>query len=359
MRPKKIVTAVLSTVLLLAIVLIFYIEVPYTIRSHGIVMPLEEWTLTKVGDGNLLSVHKNNLTNSINSFSINEFQRGDAAGFQIKKNINKHNFIRKGDTIGYVNSNELQRKLIALKGELNEQNYLLQVYATGQKPEEIKLARDKVALAKQELKTQQKIFDRIDMLHKDTLIAPKDYELALNALHVKQYNLDIARSHLQALTTGSKEEEISYIKSRINTLEAHIEQLQSRIDSYVIRSPISGQILRQKGGNSDDDHIIKIADMSQMLVVMPVNFYETQYIDYGQQVDLGFNALGSHLQGHIVSVDNTVQMLNRRQSIFITALIDNSTDKLLTNMMVESRIRCDKVSVKEYLKRAIQTIYEN
>lgn len=359
MTQKKVALITILVLLIILIILSFIIKIPYTINSHGIVLPLKEWTLTKVSDGNLLYVKKNNLTNNISNYAIKEFQRGDAVEFNLVDGISDKDFVRKGDTIGYINSNELQRRLLDLKGQLEEQRYLLQVYKTGEKPEDVTLAKNKVVLAKQELETREKIFNRVLQLYKDTLIADKDYEEAYNAYKVKQYNYDIALAGLNAIITGAKREQIDYVKSQINTLEAHIEQLRKRIDAYTIVSPISGIVIRQKGNNGDNSLIFKVADISQMLVVLPVEFYEINYISFGQEVELSFNALRTKPVARIVSIDNTIQMLNRRQSVFVTAALENPPENILMNMMVESKIKCDLITPREYLKRTMQTIYEN
>jgi hypothetical protein len=89
--------------------------VRFTTRSKVVIHPTEEWELVRAIDGNLISVHKNHLNNYVKNYAYTEFQRGDAVRFELNQNIFDQQRINLGDTIGYLYSNEEQRRLIQLR----------------------------------------------------------------------------------------------------------------------------------------------------------------------------------------------------------------------------------------------------
>ena len=53
------------------------------------------------------------------SYGVTEFQRGDVVQFLLNPKMSNQKYVLAGDTIGWIVSNEEQRNLIQLKGELN------------------------------------------------------------------------------------------------------------------------------------------------------------------------------------------------------------------------------------------------
>jgi len=358
------------TLILIALVIItvlsFFIKIPYTISSKGLVYPLKEWTLSKTTDGNLLNVLKDNKTNTINHFSVTEFARGDASEFILKKDIFTKNFINKGDTVGYIISNDEQLKLLELEGKLATEKDLYKVYSTGQKPEDVQHQKEVQDLAFQEMQAQQKIFERVDKLYNDSLISKNDYEIALNDLKVKEHKYKIAQSYLSSVMTGAKTEQLEFNKSLIQSIEYQIEQIKGKIKCNTLLAPISGCIVKQKVDNVDNkgnlvnvDNILKVVDTSSLLAVLPVEFYEIEHLKIGGKVNISFNTSNENVQGKIIDIDNTIQMLSRREVVFITVEIKENIDQVKVNMIVEADIKCGIINMKEYLKRLFNSVTEN
>ena len=366
MSRKTITVISILSVLIIIIVFSFYIKIPYTISSKGLIYPVKEWTLSKTTNGNLLNVLKDNRTNTINHYSVTEFDRGDASEFILNKDIFKTNSVNKGDTVGYIISNDEQLKLLELEGKLVTEKDLYSVYSTGQKPEDIQHQKELLDLAFQEMLSQQKIFERINKLYKDSLISKNDYEVAFNDLNVKEHKYKIAQSSLSSAETGAKSEQLNLNKSLIQSLEYQIEQTKKKIKSNTILSPISGAIVKQKASNVDNkgnlvdiDNIIKVVDTSSLLAVLPVEFYEINHLKNGGKVIFNFNLNTGTIEGNIIDIDNTIQMLSRREVIFVTVEITKKAEQAKINMIVDADIDCGIINMKEYLKRLFNAVTEN
>lgn len=307
----------------------------------------------------LVSVYKDHLRNSITDFSVTEFQRGELAGFRVNDKILSQEFINAGDTIGIINSSDEERRYVELLAELQVQKSLLKVHSTGEKPETVQMAYEEMIKAERELETQQKMTDRNEILFNDSVIAAEEYELSQNELLIKQQNRNIARSNFEAVSTGAKEEQLNFLMASINALELQLGQVENRLQSFHILSPVDGKISGRRAIQPGEEIMISISDNSKRLVILPVEIHQLPYIEAGQQVVLKTGILGVSLTANIISVDNVVQMVDQRQNVFITALLNEDGPDIIPGMIVDASIRCGMVSVADYFKRLFRIVYAN
>lgn len=337
-----------------------YIQIPYNINTKGMILPVKEWSLARLADGTILNTEKNNLTNKVSYFSVMEFQRGDHAEFIVNERVFNGSGVKKGDTIGYIRSYEEERRLLELAGELEEQRGLLQVYLTGEKPEEVEVAMERVILAEQEYEIQKKFLARAQTLYETDVISEEEWELALNDYQVKRQNMNIARSVGEALGSGSKQEEIDLIKTNIRFFEKQIEQAERRIEAFNILAPFSGTITRQPVPEQIDmESLMSVSDMERMIVRLPVDLYQLDYIDSGNQINLYIDSGRRTYKARVLDMDNTVQFIDQRQNVFITAVVEERPDRFIPNMLVEAEIECGELSAWNYLKRMFIVVFEN
>jgi hypothetical protein len=336
-----------------------YIEIPYNINTRGVVMPVREWRLVRLPDGTILNTEKNNLTNKITYYSVLEFQRGDHAEFIINDRVFSGKTVNEGDTIGFIRSYEEERRLLGLLTGLEEQRGLLRVHLSGGKREEVDAYRERYILAEKEYETQKKLLARMESLHQEGIIADEAWELALNDYEVKKQNVSIARSSVDVISAGAKDEELDLIRTNINSFQRQIEQTNNRIEAFNILAPFSGNIIRQQAPELDNESIIRVADLQNMIITLPVELYQLDYIDNGNEVRVKMNPGRRVYKAKIVDVDNTVQFMDQRQNVFITALVEEEVDRFMPNMLVEAEIICGQVPAIDYIRRLFRIIFVN
>ncbi|MDD3877374.1 MAG: hypothetical protein PHT69_12200 [Bacteroidales bacterium] len=365
MKNKKTTIIILLVIITLA-VSSYFIKIPYSISSKGIVYPIQEWTISKSTNGTLFTVLRNNRINSISQYSVSEFVRGDASEFILNNEIFSKLTINYSDTIGYIYSNEDRLRLLELEGKLINEERLFDVYASGEKQELVDYYRELKELASVEWETQKGIFERVNRLYNDSLVSRNDFEIALNELKIKEHNFKIAESNVRNMETGAKEEQLNLSTGLIESYEQQIEQLNKKIKANIIIAPFNGKIIRQKKGNVDlngniidIEEIIKMVDISSMLVVLPIEFYENKYLKLDGIVNFGETPQGKIIQGKIIDIDNSVQILKRRQVIFITVEITENIDQMFFNMFLDGSIECGEISLFEYFLRLFNTVSEN
>jgi hypothetical protein len=341
------------------IVFAYYAKIPYRIYSRGVVMPAEEFSLRKSGNGTLVSVYKNYLRNITKNIGITEFQRGDLAIIKIHSQILDEDYIRAGDTIAVIFSSEENRRYSELLAELIVQKSLLNVYSTGDKPEAVKMAFEAIIKAEQEYETQSKLTERSRVLFEKGYIPLEEYELSVNQYQIKKQNLNIARLNHDVVSTGAKQEQLNFIMATIRALELQIEQVEERLGAFNILSPISGIIIERRSLQNTDETFVNIADVSKLIVLLPVDIHQLAYIEPGHKAILKMGSYGLSFSANILSIDNVVQMIGQQQKVFITAEVDDNDTAILPGMVVDATIQCGKVTSLEYLKRLFRIVYAN
>lgn len=336
-----------------------YVKLPYVISTKGIVYPGQEWVLARTSDGNLINSLKDNLHNSVSNYSVTEFQRGDLADFMLLPGVFEQGYVSKGDTVAVIHSQTERGRMIELLGELQRQQKLLSLYQSGEKPQEVQMAYDQMVLAEKEYEMQKKITQRNQAMFDRNHIAQEEYELSVNDYEIARQNLLISQSRYEAITTGAKAEQIEYVQANINAIKSQMEHLQQLMESFTLVSPISGKIVRKQGVDNGFDVILRVADTSHYVLMLPVNVYQLPYLYKGQHVEFLPSTGARALKATITGFDNTAQMLDGRQKIFVIARIDNQDTMLLSNMLVDANILSKPLTAREYLARLFNEVYNN
>ncbi|TCO05402.1 HlyD family secretion protein [Natronoflexus pectinivorans] len=342
---------------LLLIPVTFYIKIPYTINTNGVLLPVMEWRLEKSFDGTIVNTLKDNRTNTIPKFSATEFQRGDHVEFRKFPEINQRGKITAGDTIGKIHSHLEYFKLLELKGNLEEQMRMKQITLTGETPERIAAAYQQMILAQTEYETEKKLWERTQSLYEENVIALQEYELAQNSYNIKKQQINIARANYEVLTSGAKREEVERVEAVIGAINEQIENVNQRLDAFFITSPISGTVSSGIRNTTSNETLMRVIQNQQMVLLMPVEVYNLDYVTDGMAVII--DNIGNSISGNIIHIDDNIEHINQRQAVFVTAIFENPDGELRPNLKVNARIDYGNISLAQYLIRMSKNIYHN
>jgi hypothetical protein len=353
---------VVLIVLLFLILAASYVELSYSVRGRGVVMPLEEWGLYRGSGGSLVHIHENHLDGVVSEYGVSEIQRGDVARYVFDELLIKGGNINRGDTLARLITSDIQLKIIELEGDLSYQKSLLSSYLAGEKPEEIEVAENRIELARQELDNQKLLTNRVVILFEEDVVSRQEYELSLNDLKVKERALEIALSQYNALMAGRKQEDLQVIRSRVTSLESQIQQMKKHIDAFHLVSPVSGEVIRERNPllENVEEVILRVADFSSYVVLIPVDYSEIAYLKEGQTVSIKSGSEGVVITGELAAIDKTIRLISNRPKIFLTVLVNNDEEiAFFRNMMVDVQVDCGKISFWEYLNRLTKAVYHN
>lgn len=302
-----------------------------------------EYSLIRSVDGNLVSSHIDHVHNAVNNFNVTEFQRGDVVAFRLNEGLIARRSVSKGDTLGFILSNEEQRNLIQLQGQLDVLNAELEFFTTGQKPEDVMLAKEAWQLATQELRTQEKLMNRTRTLISDGVISTQEFEIEENLLKVRQLEEKIAEANYLSVTTGEKPEQEKLIQARIDALRMQAAQIENRLSSFTITAPFSGKVNFPRNP-AEEGTILTLTDTSIVVGVMPVRLEEYAYVSPGQQAAI------EDLQGEVVAIEDAVHFVDNRQAFFVT-IIWPYTEEIRIGSMIEVEIESDTISLMRLFLR--------
>lgn len=351
-KAKNLLFVHISFVLLVSILLWLPIDLDYKIQTKGLILPAYEWSLTRTVDGNLISAYKDNIKGTVNSLGVTEFRRGDVVEFNLNPQITNTLTVNLGDTIGRISSNEEERNLIQLLGQFDILNAELDFYSTGKKPEDIQEAQRKLELVIQDFETQKKLTTRAETLFNDKVISDQNYDIALNDLKLKEIRKNIAEAQYLSATTGDKPEMVALIKAKRDALQKQIAQVQNRINYFTLTSPVSGMVVSNRG-LSNNEVVINIADTSSYVVLVPFQLIDKDYVKIGQEVEIILDKVKERPKGKIIKIDNVVQMVDYKQTLFATVEFDNYVP-LLPGSFAEITILGDEIPLVDYMKRFFQ-----
>ncbi len=344
-NAKKITLFLLAGIAIILVIVSTRVKIPYSIKSKAFIVPSMEYNLVRTSDGTLVTTLKDNINGVVKNYGITAFQRGDVVQFSLAEGILEDRHLNKGDTIGWILSNQEQITLVELKGELGVLKAEHMFYTTGQKPEDVETAKEEWDLAKQNLALQKTLIERSKVLHQDSVISQQEYDLVLNNLKVKEIELSIAEARYMSIITGEKKEQLDLIKAKINSIESQIDQISSRLAYFTFISPISGNLLAQRdvdtlfGGN-----VISIGNVDQLAAIVPVQLKERTYIDVGDAVFI------QNSKGTITHIDNSIKLIEGRQSFYVTVFWENQS-KLLPGSITEATLGNRKITLAEYFLR--------
>lgn len=362
MKTKKKFLSIFGIIAVAGIML--PLRVTYEIYSTGKVFSEQEWVLGRTEDGRITSTIKNNLLGVTSSYGGKEFARGDIFDFYMDPELVHKKSIKKGDKIGMLSSSELQRQLTQLEGELKVEKALLKVFASGEKSQIVSEAKTNVLLAQENFSIKEKLLERTKKLYKDSLIAPQNYDIALNEYDVARISLEVAQARLMAVSSGEKPEQLKFSKEKIASLENQIATLRERKEALEIFAPFSGVLQHKRGGTVSYlvpvptyEILANVIDTSHLIIISPVQLKELKYISLDQKVKVRLFNTDCEMEATVKHIDNGIQIINGKQAVYVISTIDNTCGEFLPGILAQASFQGDKLSLFGYATRFVKGLF--
>lgn len=344
---------IIASVVLVIILLIFLlpVSIPMTIDAPCKIKPTLTWVVRFGNDGNVITSLHNSQSGTIENFFSAVPERGDSYRFQLVKNPPKH-WVEKGDTIGIIHSNLLSQDYAELTGKLKTNQATLHVLLTGEKESLVKYARQQLNAAIEHAQYEKEIYDRKKQLFEKNLISSEENEQYRS--QAKQAEIDVAakRAYLESVQTGGKQEQINLVKNEINAVEQQIKVLNEKYESYVITSPISGNL---NSYNSKDT--ILTVNSPQSVLFIPVDWKYRSLLHEGLPVDLKISDFAP-VKYKVKQVIHEIKQFNNIQVFTLVAITNDENPSLPANLWTTCSLNFGEVSLFEFLKWKLMETYE-
>jgi hypothetical protein len=340
-----IITVVLVLLIILALVVPLKIE--YKLKVQGKLLPEKEWMISKGTDGRLTTLLTNYKTGLNQSYDVTLFDRGDAMQFTFNPRLHANAEVKQNDTIAIVYSNEIDRQIENLKGQIITAKASLYLNLTGEKEAVIDEVENSLNYAIKQAEEQKKIVDRLKALYDKGLTSKEEYEIAKGTYDLFEINILITKSRLQSVETGTKPEQIEFIKAQIIALENELSVLKKRFEGFTLLSPISGTISRI----TNSDTLMIISDTTGYVLVSPIRIQDKKYLNPLQKIDIYLNGKRQNSTAWIASLDNNVKIIQGLQTITATSFIEGKTDDMIPGFIAECYIHTGNLTPFNFLRR--------
>lgn len=336
-------------VLVAALLVLLPVRVPHSISVPGRVYPSQEWTLLRDDSGALGSVLRDHRRGTVESYSVSQFVRGDAVRVTFDPALRPNSAVVAGDTIASIYSNETERQLSELTGDLAAALSTLALYSTGEKTSIVQEAQAQVARAQERVRQQTAAVERLRILRQNDHASAQELELAEMQLGVFVQEVEIARADLETAMTGAKPEQLDLTRTEAEALRSEIEMLQDRLSMFTITAPISGITVRSFG----PDTLLTVKDTGSFVVVMPVPWSRYEIVAPGQDVKIQMPGASRASSTTIGQFGDTVHVINGQSVVMATAFVTDNTARFIPGALVACSINTGKISILEYVKRVL------
>jgi len=335
---------------LIIVLLLLPIKFNYNLYVKGKILPSKEWIIYKGTDGRLTSQLINYKTGMSQSYDVTLFDRGDAMQFAFNENIFSGSQIMADDTIAVVYSNEIERQIENLKGQIVSAKASLSLNLTGEKQAIIDQENKTLEYAIRQAEEQKKILDRIEVMYKKGLVSQEEFEITEGTYDLSNINISISKARLQTVESGAKQEQIGLINSQIISLENELAVLQKRFKGFTIISPLSGFVNRK----TNSDTIMTISDIAEFILINPVKVNDKKFISDSALIDIYAVGKKQNVIAYVIEIDNSVKIVNGIQVVTVTSIVNGKGVDIIPNLVVDCYIQAGKLSPLDYLVRVWQ-----
>lgn len=341
---------------ILIVIILFFtlpIEIPYSVNAPGKILPGKELIVVKGNDGAVIAETKDNIRGISTGYSVFQFIRGDAIQFSFSKNISNGSPVSINDTIAYIYSNELERELIDLKGEIEVAEASLTMLETGEKKSLIDEQVEQVEYMKRQSAEQKRVLGNLEELYKKNLVSQDEYDIAKSQSDLYDLKVSIAEAQLQSVKTGVKKEEVDYLRSKIIALQKESNILLKKFKDYTIVSQIDGIVVKPYS----IDTLLIVADTTDYIVLIPVQWAEREKLSLNQPIQIEVPEYGKINDVTITGIDNSVHLINNNQVLFVSAKIPAMQAGIMQGLIVQGSIKCQPIHPYDYLKKLLISIF--
>jgi HlyD family secretion protein len=220
--------------------------------------------------------------------------------------VEENGAVEAGQVIAVVENSEQVARLASARAGLALRKAELDKAINGARPEELRAARAFVAEMEANLDIARRDYDRKVPLAKTGTASEAALDLARSALNACEARKTTAVERLAVLEAGTRAEDVAAARAQVAYAEAEVALAESLLGKTVIRSPITGTVLRRMRvageavTNVDPTPIAIVGDLRGLRVRAEVDETDVGRVEAGQRVEVTADAFPNRRFGGIV-----------------------------------------------------------
>src|SRR5438132_5350015 len=156
--------------------------------------------------------------------------------------VNRGSHVRAGQLLAVLENRDLAAAAQENKGAYTQAEAAYETTTSADLPQELQKARLDAQAAKQQLDTQQKVFDSRQDLFQQGALPRKELDQAGVDLTNARNQYEIAQKHLDALNAVGKQQTLKSAKGQLESAQGKYQGAAAQLGYSEVRSPINGII---------------------------------------------------------------------------------------------------------------------
>ncbi|MDT8322852.1 MAG: hypothetical protein RRA94_01985 [Bacteroidota bacterium] len=332
-------------------VLLLPVHVTGSIDAPGKVIAAREWVLLQQPNGTILSLLRSNLAGTVSRVDVMYPERGELTS-TVLTGCPPAQSIACGDTVARTVSTSMATTMATLRGALAVAEAAVSAARSGQKPAVVREAAAQLEAARSAADTQQRLMHRRKELHRTGVMSDEEFEQYRGQLELVTIHTAIAEAHLEAVSTGEREEEISLLRSEIDAIRGQLNAVEQRIALSCHISPIHGITMEAHGV----DTLFVVADTVQCLVLIPVPLEKLALLRNGSRLLLRQDETSATGEGEILAISGDAHYHNGEAWTVVKARVTGCDRAIPPGRFVRCRIDTESVPLRIFVYRFLQSL---
>lgn len=226
--------------------------------------------------------------------------------------------VQHGQTLALLSSSDYEAQLVAAEARLRQAQAEWQRLINGARREERREAWAAVEQAEAMQRQAEAEMTRRQMLDQRGYIAREEADRARRDFEVATARLAEARERHALITAAARPEDRDRAQAAVALARAQLQEAQARLDKAVIRSPLTGTVLRKHvhpgegvSPESPPSVLFTVADTTTLRVRVEVDEADISKVQVGQEAYVTAKAYGdTKFRGRVARIG---QMLGKKK----------------------------------------------
>ena len=225
--------------------------------------------------------------------------------------VNEGDEIKKDQPLVVFEKNKITARLKTAEAGLLEARTRLRELKTGNRPEDIEMAKSTVERNKAVYEQQRDDYERLKRLFSKDAAASIDLERAKEKMNVSLQDLKGSEANLQKLRSGPRKEEIEQAEAMVQKGQSEVDYNKALLEDCTIYSPLDGVVQeRFKNARETVDvntPLLKIINDQRLRVRAEVEESDLGKVSVGQHAEVSTEIKDKTYNGTVYKVSPVVK----------------------------------------------------
>lgn len=198
--------------------------------------------------------------------------------------------VQRGEVVARLDRADLQAEVAVRQAELLAAQAQLSEFAAGSRPQEIEVAKARLASVKAERERAESDFQRAERLARTKVIAEEQFVQAKGAYGVAAAKEREAQEKLKLAIEGPRQEQIAQARARVGQARAALALAETRMGYATLTAPLTGVVLSKNVEPGEyvapGTPVVTVGELANPWLRAYINETDLGRVKLGQQVQV-------------------------------------------------------------------------